>query len=64
MQEIHVLSLGWEDALEKEWQPIPLVLPGEFHGQRSLADYSLWACKKSDMTERLTAYIGEGVCLY
>ena len=24
----------------KEWLPTPLFLPGEFHGQRSLADYS------------------------
>ena len=28
--------------------------PGEFHGQSSLADYSPWGCKESDMTERLT----------
>ena len=24
----------------KEWQPTPVFLPGEFHGQRSLVDYS------------------------
>ena len=24
----------------KEWQPTPVFLPGEFHGQRSLASYS------------------------
>ena len=29
-------------------------LPGEFHGQRSLAGYSPWGHKESDMTERLT----------
>ena len=29
-------------------------LPGESHGQRSLADYSPWGCKESDMTEQLT----------
>ena len=29
-------------------------LPGEFHGQRSLADYSLWGHKELDMTEQLT----------
>ena len=23
-----------------EWQPTPVILPGEFHGQRSLMDYS------------------------
>ena len=37
-----------------EWQPTPVFLPGEFHGQSSLVGYSLWGCKESDMTERLT----------
>ena len=27
------------------WQPTPVFLPGEFHGQRSLAGYSLWGHK-------------------
>ena len=38
----------------REWQPTPVSLPGESHGQRSLAGYSLWGRKESDMTERLT----------
>ena len=29
-------------------------LTGEFHGQRSLAGYSPWGHKGSDMTEQLT----------
>ena len=29
-------------------------LPGEFHGQRSLAGYNPWGCKESDITEQLT----------
>ena len=37
MQETWVHSLGQEDPLEKGWQPTPVFLPGEFHGQRSLA---------------------------
>ena len=32
----------------------PLFLPGEFHGQRRLAGYSLWGHKESDMTEKPT----------
>ena len=32
-------------------QPTPVSLPGEAHGQRSLADYSPWAHKESDMAE-------------
>ena len=32
----------------------PVYLPGESHGQGSLADYSLRGCKESDTTEGLT----------
>ena len=37
----------------RKWQPTPVFLPGEFHGQRSLAGCSPWGRKESDMTERL-----------
>ena len=33
--------------------PRQLFLSGESHGQGSLAGYSPWGCKESDMTERL-----------
>ena len=33
------------------WQPTPVFLPGEFHGQRSLAGYSSQGHKESDTTE-------------
>ena len=33
------------------WQPTPVFLPGESHGQRSLAGYSPWGHKESDMIE-------------
>ena len=36
------------------WQPIPVFLPGESHGLRSLTGYSPWGHKESDMTEQLT----------
>ena len=36
-----------------KWQPTPVFLPGESHGQRSLVGYSPRGCKESDMTERL-----------
>ena len=59
MQETQVRSLGWEDHLEKEmathsnilawrrrkWQPTPIFLPGESHGQKSLVGYSPWNCR-------------------
>ena len=37
----------------REWQPTPVYLPGEFHGQRNLAGYSPWGRKESDKTEQL-----------
>ena len=33
--------------------PTPVLLPGKFHGQRSLVSSSPWSCKESDTTERL-----------
>ena len=38
----------------RAWQPTPVFLPGESHGQRRLVSHSPWGCKESDMTERLT----------
>ena len=40
----------------REWQPTPVFLPGEFHGQMSLAGYSPWGHKELDTTERLTLF--------
>ena len=34
----------------REWQPTPVFLPGESHGQRSLAGYSPWGHRESDAT--------------
>ena len=34
--------------------PIPVFLPGEFHGQRSLVGNSPWGGKESDTLEQLT----------
>ena len=52
MREMWLQSLGWEDPLEEGiLQYSCLENP---QGQRSLAGYSPWCCKKSDMTERLS----------
>ena len=40
-------------AWRRKWQPTPVFFPGKSHEQRSLADYSPWGRKESDMTERL-----------
>ena len=34
----------WEQR--RTWQPALLFLPGEAHGQRSLAGYSPWGCRR------------------
>ena len=36
-----------------KWQPTPVLLPGESHGQRSLVGYSPWGHKELDTTEQL-----------
>ena len=45
LQKTRVQSLDGDDPLEKKWVPTPVFLPGEFHGQRSLAGYSPWGCR-------------------
>ena len=34
---------------ERKWQLIPVFLPGESHGQKSLAGFSPWDHKDSDI---------------
>ena len=51
MQETWVRSLGREDPLEEGMATHSSILPGEFHGQRSLAGYSPWCHKELDTTE-------------
>ena len=38
----------------REWLPTPVFLPGESHGQRSLAGCSAWGPTELDRTERLS----------
>jgi len=40
IQETQVQSLGQEGPLEEGMATTPVFLPGESHGQRSLAGYS------------------------
>ena len=42
-----VRKIPWRRA----WQPTPVFLPGESHGQRILGDYSPQRCKELDKTE-------------
>ena len=41
-----VRKISWR----RKWQPTPVFLPGKSQGQRSLAGYSPWGPKESDMT--------------
>ena len=40
----------------RKWQPTPVFLPGKSHGERSLAGYSPWGHKESDITEHLNTH--------
>ena len=53
VQETWVQFLGREAPWGRKWQPTPVLVPGESHGQRSLLGYSPWRPKESDTTERL-----------
>ena len=53
-----VRKIPWRRA----WQPTPVFLPGEFHGQRSLAGYDPWGRKESDVTESSES-ARDGFCL-
>ena len=53
MQETWVRFLGQEEPLKKVMAIYPVLLPGGFHGQRSLVGYSPCSCKKSNTSQQL-----------
>ena len=56
MQDMQMWSLGWEDPLEKEMTTHSSILAWEIPGQRSLARYSPWSLRESDITEYLRTH--------
>ena len=46
--------IGYSSFWRSKWQPTPVFLPGESHGQKSMVGYSPWGHKELDMTEWLT----------
>ena len=50
------LISGWGRSPGVEWLPTLVPQPGEFHGQRSLADYSPQGHEELDMTEQLSLH--------
>ena len=61
-------SISWTVVLliqRRQWHPTLVLLPGKFHGRRSLVGCSPWSRSESDTTERLHFHfslscIGEG----
>ena len=54
MQETWVWSLDWTISWRRAWQPTPVFLLRESHGQRSLVGHSPRGRKELDMTEHST----------
>ena len=47
-------KISWQ----RKWQPTPVFLPGNYHGERSLVGYSPWGCKELDTTEATESFPG------
>ena len=62
LQEMQVQFLGWEVPLEKKMTTHCSILAWEIPWTRSLAGYSPWGRKESDMTERLSMHTGYILC--
>ena len=61
----NILILVMISFWRRQWQHTPVLLPGKFHGRRSLVGCSPWGRWESDTTERLHFHyslscIGEG----
>ena len=57
MQKIQVPSPGRKIPWRREWQPAPVFLPGESHGQRNLPVCSPSGHKELDTTEQLITHL-------
>ena len=55
-QEIHVLSLGWEDLLEKEMASHSSILPWTIPWTEGACGATVHGVAASDTTERLTRF--------
>ena len=60
MRQTQVQALGQEDPLEKGTATTLVFLPGESHGQKSLAGYGPWDHKELDTTEHISTHIHSG----
>ena len=46
----------------RKWQPTPVFLPGESHGQRNLVGYSPWSCRVR--RDRASTHVHMHACTY
>ena len=53
LSNLRELVMGREAWWRRQWHPTPVLLPGKFHGWRSLVGCSPWGHKESDVTEWL-----------
>ena len=56
LQETGFDPWGGKIFWRREWLAIPVLLPGEFHGQRSLAGWTVHEVTESDMTKQLSPF--------
>jgi len=54
MGDLGLIPGSGRSPWRRPWQPTPVFLPGEFHGQRNLTSYRPWDHKESDTTEQLS----------
>ena len=54
MQEMWVLSLGWEDPLDRKWQPTPVFLPWDREAWQGLQSMGLQRVRHDWVTITLT----------
>ena len=56
---------GWGKFIPRRrlWQPTPVFLPGESHGQRSLEGYGPWGHNEWARSEQFNMPAGEQACL-
>ena len=53
-------KIPWRRA----WESTPVFLPGESHGQRSLAGYSPWVTKSQTQLKQLSRHTHSIICIY
>ena len=48
---VESLEFSIHNIWRRKWQPTPVFLPGEYHGQKNMVDYNPWVCTELETTE-------------